>query len=66
MGPGPGPLDPKFLLQEVLFENVHSFGVSEYGHYTAQAQESLSDSGATNKAISFWEGRSLVTSMLLW
>jgi len=25
--------------------------VSEYGHYTAQAQESLLNSGATNKAV---------------
>ena len=30
---------------------VHSVGVSEYGHYTAQAQESLLNSGATNKAV---------------
>ena len=43
----PGPLHSKvkirvFLLQEVLFALVvHSVGVSEYGHYTAQAQESL-------------------------
>ena len=49
-----GPLHSKgkirvFLLQEVLFALVvHSVGVSEYGHYTAQAQESLLDSGATN------------------
>ena len=52
----PGPLHPKGkvrvpLLQEVLFAlDVHSVGVSIYGHYIAQAQESLSDSGATNKA----------------
>jgi len=26
-------------------------GVSEYGHYTAQAQESLFNSGATNRAV---------------
>ena len=26
-------------------------GVSEYGHYTAQAQESLLNSGATNRAV---------------
>ena len=45
----PGPLHSKgkirvFLLQEVLFAlDVHSMGVSEYGHYTAQAQESLLD-----------------------
>ena len=30
---------------------VHSVGVSEDGHYTAQAQESLLNSGATNKAV---------------
>jgi len=43
----PGPLHSKgkirtLLLQEVLFSLVvHSVGVREYGHYTAQAQESL-------------------------
>ena len=53
----PGPLHSKwkilvFLLQEVLFALVvHSVGVSEYGHYKAQAQESLLKSGATNKAV---------------
>ena len=41
----PGPLHSKrkirvFLHQEVLFDLVvHSMGVSEYGHYTAQAEE---------------------------
>ena len=41
-----------FLLQEVLVALVvHSVGVSEYGHYKAQAQESLFNSGATNKAV---------------
>ena len=41
----PGPLHSKgkirvFLLQEVLLALLfHSVGVSEYGHYTAQAQE---------------------------
>ena len=30
---------------------VHSVGVSEYGHYIAQAHESLLDSGAINKAV---------------
>ena len=50
----PDPLHSKgksgvFLLQEVLFALVvHSMGVSEYGNYTAQAQESLLNSGATN------------------
>ena len=53
----PGPLHSQgklrvFLLQEVLFAlAVHSVGVSECGHYTAQAQESPLDSGATNKAF---------------
>ena len=41
-----------FLLQEVLFALVvDTVGVSEYGHYKAQAQESLLNSGATNKAV---------------
>ena len=45
-----GPLHSKgkirvFLLQEVLFALVvHSVGVSEYGYYTARAQE-------TNRAV---------------
>jgi len=58
----PGPLHSKgkirvFLLQEVLFAIVVcSVGVSEYGHNTAQAQESLLNSGATNKAV-FISGR---------
>ena len=30
---------------------VHSVGVNEYGHYTAQAQQSPLDSGATNKTF---------------
>ena len=30
---------------------VHSVGVSEYGNYTAQAQESPLDSGATDEAF---------------
>ena len=52
----PSPLHPKgeigvCLFQEVLLalDVVHSGGVSEYGHYTAHAQESVLDSGATNK-----------------
>ena len=43
-----------FLLQEVLFAIVVcSVDVSEYGHYTAQAQaqESLLNTGATNTAV---------------
>ena len=41
-----------FLLQEVLFVLViNSVGVSAYGHYTEQAQESLLKSGARNKAV---------------
>ena len=70
---GPGPLHSKgkirvFLLQEVLFALVvHSVGVREYGHDTAEAQERLLDSEATNKVFFlFWEGRGLLTSMLLW
>ena len=53
----PGPLHPKGKirvshLQEVLFVlDVHSVGVSKYGHYTAQVQESMLDSGATNEAF---------------
>ena len=53
----PGPLHSKwkirvFLLQEVLFALVvHSVGVSEYGNYKAQAQESVLNSGATLKAF---------------
>ena len=53
----PGSLHSKwkirvFLLQEMLFALVvHSVGVSEYGHYKAQAQESLLNSGATNKGV---------------
>ena len=30
---------------------VHSVGVSEYGHYTAQAEESVLNSEALNKAF---------------
>ena len=53
----PGTLHSKgkirvFLFQEKLFALVvHSVAVSEYGHYTAQAQESLLNSGATNRAV---------------
>jgi len=53
----PGPLHSKgkirvFLLQELLFAIVLlSVVVSEYGHYTAQAQESLLNSGATNNVV---------------
>ena len=53
----PGPLYIKgkirvFLLQEVLFAIVvRSGAVSEYGHYTTQARESLLNFGATNKAV---------------
>ena len=40
------------LHQEVLFALiVHSVGVSECGHYTAQAQEIPLTSGATSKAF---------------
>ena len=44
--------------QYVLFGlDVHSVGVSEYGHYTAQAQGNPLNSGATKKAF-FISGRS--------
>ena len=40
------------FLQEVLFDLVVlSVGVSEKGHYTAQAEESVLNSGALNKAF---------------
>ena len=51
----PGPLHSKgiirvFVLREMLFALiVHSVGVSEFGHYKAQARESPLESGATNK-----------------
>ena len=55
MGSRPSPFKRKLrvsLLQEVLFAlAVHSVGVSEHGHYRAQAQENPLDSGATNKAF---------------
>jgi len=42
----------EFSSFEVLFAHVvQSVGIREYGHYTAQAQESLFSSGATNKAF---------------
>ena len=52
----PGPLHPKgkikvFLFQVLFAVDVNLEGVSKYGHYTAQAQESLLDSGATNTAF---------------
>ena len=53
----PGSLHSKgkiriFLLQEVLFAPVvHSVGMMEYGHYIAQAQESVLNSGAKNNAF---------------
>ena len=44
-------------IQEVLFAiAVRSVGVGKYGHYTAQAKESLLNSGATTKAV-FISGR---------
>ena len=41
------------LLQELLLFAlvVHSVGVSKYGHFTAEAQESLLHSEVTNQAI---------------
>ena len=61
-----GPLHSKgkirvSLLQELFILVVHSVSVSEYGNYTTQAQESPSV-----RHFSFWEGRGLVTSVLLW
>ena len=53
----PGPLHSMgiirgFVLPEMLFALVvHSVGVSEHGHYKAQAQESTLESGATNKSF---------------
>ena len=53
----PGPLHSKgkisvFLLQEVLFALVvHLVGVSKHGHYKGEAQGSLLNSRATNKAV---------------
>jgi len=53
----PGPLYSKekirvFLLQEMLFAIiVRSVDVSEYRNYTAQAQDSLLNSGTINKAV---------------
>ena len=53
----PGPLHPKgrirvSQLQEAFFTlDIFSVCVSECGYYTAQAQESLLDSGATKKAF---------------
>ena len=41
-----------FLHQEVLFDLVvHLVDVSEYEHYTAQAEESVLNSGALNKTF---------------
>ena len=55
MGSRPSPFKGKirlFLLREVLFPIVvRSVGLSEYGDFTAQTQESLLNSGATNKAV---------------
>ena len=53
----PDPLHSKrklrvFLHQEVLLDLVpHLVGVSEYGYYTAQADESVLNSGALNEAL---------------
>ena len=42
---------------------VHSVGVSQYGHFTPQAQESPLNSKAPKKAFFILERRGLVTSM---
>ena len=48
----PGNEVESFLPSRSVFALVvHSRGVSKYGHYTAQGQESPLDSGATNKAF---------------
>ena len=58
----PGSLHSKgkitvFLLQEVLFARVfNAVSVSEYGHCTAQAQESPLVTGTTNKTFFILEG----------
>ena len=46
----PGSLHPKGKIRVSPFNYVHLVGVSKYGHYSAQAQESLLESGAPNKA----------------
>ena len=53
----PGSLHSK----EVLFGIVHSVGMSEYEHYTAQAQESLLNLALEQqiRQFSFEEGRGL-------
>ena len=56
MGSRPSPFKEEnqssILNQEVLFDLVvDSVGVSEYGHYTAQAEGSVLNSGALNKAF---------------
>ena len=51
----PGPLHPNgksrvSLVQEVLFAiDVHSVGVSEYGHYTEQVIYSFNDNVDTQQ-----------------
>ena len=59
----PGALHSK----EVLFAIVHSVGMSEYEHYTAQAQESLLNLALEQqiRQFSFEEGRGLVISLFL-
>ena len=48
----PGPLHSK-RNKKVLFDLVvHSVGVSGYGHYTAQVEESVFTSGELNEAFS--------------
>ena len=47
-----GSRPSSFKGEEVLFAIVvRSMDVSEYGHYTLQAQESMLNSGARNKAV---------------
>ena len=60
---GPGSLHSK----EVLFAIVHSVGMSESEHYTAQAQESLLNLALEPqiRQFSFEEGRGLVIIIFL-
>ena len=55
----PGPLHSKRkirgFLHQVFFDLVvHLVGVSEYIHYTAQAGESVLNSGVLNKAFFYF------------
>ena len=52
MGSRPSPFKEENQSFPPLFDLVvASVGVSEYGHYTAQAEESVLNSGALNKSV---------------